>query len=329
MSKVITDIQKAYGQGSICVLGESDVLKLPRIHTGSLVLDEAMGGGLPEERITVVVGNESSGKSTLSLHLMAESQKKYPDKYVALIDSEFSFDPNYARALGVELNRLFLSQPDTGQEAWGIIEKLVGSNEVSLIVLDSIATLQSLQDFGNEIGDASIGTNARLNGQALRKITPMLKKHHVTLVLINQWRMSIGGFGHGDPRVMPGGNAIKYGASVIIDMARKATNKERGEAVSNRTIVKVKKNKTANPFTQCEFDIVYGEGIDSIGEIIDIAVEQKLMQKSGAWFKLLDAETGEIIQSEQGKPNMRQYLKDNLDVYNTLRTNTLNKLGLT
>lgn len=328
MSKVIQDIQKTYGQGSIYILADNDILRIPRISTGSIGLDIATGGGLPEQRITVIVGGESSGKSTLSIHMMTNAQQKYPNRHAALVDTEFAFDPTYAKGLGIDMSRLLVSQPDTAQDAWGIIEKLVVSGEVALIVLDSIATMVTLAEVNSDYGDATVAANARLNGQALRKITPLLKKHNVTLVLINQWRMSIGGFGHGDPRVMPGGNSIKYAASIIMDLARKATNKEAGAAVSNRTIVKVKKNKTARPFTECEFDIAYGEGIDTIAEVIDFAVEHKIIQKGGAWFTYPDTTTGEIIHKAQGKPNMRDWLRENSAEYGALRTQVLLQLGL-
>lgn len=323
--KITTELNKKFGDNTVIKLTGGVLPKIPVIPTTSIKIDRAIGvGGIPIGRITEVWGEEGCGKSSFALHVTAEAQKMgIPCLYV---DGEQAFDQGYAKSLGVDVDSLYFSQPDYLEQALGITESFL--REGAFIVFDSTNSLPSRAESEQDFGESHMGLAARIYSQALRKLNPILKEKQGTLLFISQTRSKIG-VTWGSSKVVGVGNSLKFYASLRLEFARIATNKEQGEAVSNEVKVKVKKNKVAPPFAECTITLVYGEGIDSIGEIIDVAVEQKLMQKSGAWFKLLDAETGEIIQSEQGKPNMRQYLKDNPDVYNTLRTNTLNKLGLT
>jgi len=320
IDQVLQTINKKHGEGSIFRLNDSNILNVDRISTGSLALDKAIGGGIPVGRIVTVVGQPSAGKTTILCHILAEAQKKFPNKYVAIVDVEHALDRTYTEALGVDLDRAVISQPDMSEEAWNIVEELIKSGEFSTIFLDSIAAMTPRAEVEGEIGDANIAVGARLNGQAMRKLTPMLQEKKTTLLLANQLRENINTFGYGEKTVSPGGKAIDFFASVILSVARKTTNKEKGEAVSSRTIVKVKKNKVAPPLKEAEFDIVYGVGIDKNSEMIELGTELGIVAKRGSYFYFTDFETGVIAESgHQGKPKAVSYLEDNPQYAEQLR----------
>ncbi len=306
----ISDIQKTFGEGSIMLLGESKHMDVEVIPTGSLTLDIALGaGGVPEGRVIEIFGPESSGKTTLALHIVAEAQKL--GKTAAFIDAEHALDPEYAAKIGVDTKSLLISQPDTGEQALGIAEALIRSNAVGIIIIDSVAALTPRAEIEGEMGDSHMGLQARLMSQALRKITGVASHSKTTIIFINQIRMKIGVM-FGNPETTSGGNALKFYASVRLDIRRTETLKEGEESIGNRVRVKVVKNKIAPPFRQAEFDIMFNQGIAKTGEIIDLAVQAGLANKSGAWYEY----NGEKI--AQGREAAKQYLKDNPKVMKEL-----------
>jgi len=302
----IAQIEKNHGKGAIMALGSQPPTEIPVISTGCIQLDMALGvGGIPRGRVIEIFGPESSGKTTLTLHAIAEAQKV--GGVAAFIDAEHAFDAVYARKLGVNIEQLLVSQPDTGEQALDICETLVRSGAIDIIVIDSVAALVPQAEINGEMGDSHVGLQARLMSQALRKLTGLLSKSNTCLIFINQLRMKIGVM-FGNPETTTGGNALKFYASQRIDIRRIAALKEGEEVIGNRTRVKVVKNKVAAPFTQCDFDILYGQGISREASILDLAVELELIQKSGSWFSY----NGERI--GQGRENARQFLKENVDL---------------
>jgi recombination protein RecA len=299
----VAQIEKNHGKGSIMTLGTQETMDIPIISTGCIQLDMALGiGGLPKGRVVEIFGPESSGKTTLTLHAIAECQKA--GGVAAFIDAEHAFDAIYARKLGVDIDNLLVSQPDTGEQALDIVETLVRSNAIALIVVDSVAALVPQAEINGEMGDSHMGLQARLMSQALRKFTGILNRSHCCLIFINQLRMKIGVM-FGNPETTTGGNALKFYASVRLDIRKIASLKEGEEVIGNRTKVKVVKNKVAAPFKQCEFDILYGIGISREGSLLDMATEMEIVQKSGTWFSYGKDRLG------QGREKARDFLKEN------------------
>ena len=310
LSAALSQIERQFGKGSILRMGEQERVAVPDISTGSLALDIALGvGGLPRRKIIEIYGPESSGKTTLTLHAIAESQKK--GGVCAFIDAEHAFDPSYAEKLGVDLDNLLMSQPDTGEQALEIAETLVRSSAVDLIVIDSVAALTPKAEIEGEMGDSHVGLQARLMSQALRKLTGTINKSNSTVIFINQIRMKIGVM-FGNPETTTGGNALKFYSSVRLDIRRIGAIKQGEEVVGNETRVKVVKNKVAPPFRQAEFQIMYGQGIYRMGEIIDLGVQQGLIDKSGAWYAYKGDKIG------QGKANAANYLNENPEIANEI-----------
>ncbi|MDZ7744640.1 MAG: recombinase RecA [Candidatus Saccharibacteria bacterium] len=295
-------IEKQYGKGSIMKLGEAHKAEVDCIPTGSISLDIALGGGIPKGRIIEVYGPESSGKTTLTLHAIAEIQKQ--GGTAAFIDAEHALDPAYARRIGVDTENLLLSQPDNGEQALEITETLVRSNAVDLIVVDSVAALVPRAEIEGDMGDSHMGLQARLMSQALRKLTGVISRSHTTVIFINQIRMKIGVM-FGNPETTTGGNALKFYSSVRMDIRRTSQIKQGEEIIGNRTRVKVVKNKVAPPFRQAEFDIMYNKGISASGDILDLATNKGIVEKSGAWFSY----NGEKI--SQGREAAKTYLEEN------------------
>ncbi len=304
LETALSQIEKAFGKGSIMKLGDTqNAESMESISTGSLGLDIALGiGGIPKGRVVEIYGPESSGKTTLTLHVIAECQKK--GGTCAFIDAEHALDPVYAKKLGVNIDNLLISQPDTGEQALEITDTLVRSGAIDLIVIDSVAALVPKAEIDGEMGDSHMGLQARLMSQALRKLTGSISRTNCTIIFINQIRMKIGVM-FGNPETTTGGNALKFYASVRLDIRRTGSIKDKEEVVGNTTKVKVVKNKVAPPFRQVEFDIMYGEGISKVGELIDLGVKANLVEKSGSWFSYGSERIG------QGKENAKQYLKDN------------------
>jgi len=300
----VSQIERQYGKGSIMRLGEDSMPGvMPVISTGSLALDLALGvGGLPKGRVVEIFGPESSGKTTLALHVVAEAQKQ--GGVSAFIDAEHALDVHYAKRLGVKTDDLLISQPDTGEQALEITDILVRSGAVDVIVIDSVAALVPKAEIEGEMGDAHMGLQARLMSQALRKLTATISKSNTIVVFVNQIRMKIGVM-FGNPETTTGGNALKFYSSVRLDVRRIASIKQGQDVVGNRTKVRVVKNKVAPPFKEVEFDLIYGEGISREGDIIDLAVEQNLVEKSGTWYAYHDQRIG------QGRENAKQFLKEN------------------
>ena len=303
LETAIAQIEKDYGKGSIMRLGENQNVVVDSIPTGSLSLDLALGiGGVPKGRIIEVYGPESSGKTTLALHIVAESQKRGGE--VAYVDAEHAMDPSYARALGVDIDSMLISQPDTGEDALQIVEMLVRSGAVDVVVVDSVAALVPRAEIEGDMGDSHVGLLARLMSQALRKLAGSISKTNCIVIFINQLREKVGVV-YGNPEVTTGGRALKFYASVRMEVRRVEGIKVGGEVIGNRTRVKVVKNKVAPPFKEGEFDIMYGEGISKVGELIDLGVKLDLVQKSGSWFSIGEKRIG------QGRDAAKQYLKDN------------------
>ncbi len=295
-------IEKQFGKGSIMKLGEAHRVNVETIPTGSLSLDIALGGGIPKGRVIEIYGPESSGKTTLSLHAIAEIQKQ--GGTAAFIDAEHALDPAYAKRLGVDVENLLISQPDNGEQALEITETLVRSNAVDLVVVDSVAALVPRAEIEGDMGDAHMGLQARLMSQALRKLTGVISRSKTTVIFINQIRMKIGVM-FGNPETTTGGNALKFYASVRMDIRRISQIKQGEEIVGNRAKVKVVKNKVAPPFRQAEFDIMYNQGISKSGDVLDLAVEHGIVEKSGAWFAYKDEKIA------QGREAAKKYLEDN------------------
>jgi recombination protein RecA len=300
----VSQIERQYGKGAIMRLGEDSMPgAMPVISTGSLALNLALGvGGLPKGRVVEIFGPESSGKTTLALHVVAEAQKQ--GGVSAFIDAEHALDIHYAKRLGVKTDDLLISQPDTGEQALEITDILVRSGAVDVIVIDSVAALVPKAEIEGEMGDAHMGLQARLMSQALRKLTATISKSHTIVVFVNQIRMKIGVM-FGNPETTSGGNALKFYSSVRLDVRRIASIKQGQDVVGNRTKVRVVKNKVAPPFKEVEFDLIYGEGISREGDIIDLAVEKNLVEKSGTWYAYHDQRIG------QGRENAKQFLKEN------------------
>ena len=314
LKTVISSIEKSYGKGSIMMLGkkDEDMGNVDVYSTGSLGLDIALGiGGLPKGRVVEVYGPESSGKTTLTLHVIAEAQKM--GGTCAFIDAEHALDPGYAKKLGVNIDELLISQPDTGEQALEISDTLVKSEGIDLLVIDSVAALVPRAELEGEMGDSLPGLQARLMSQALRKLTSSISKTNTMVVFINQLRMKIGVM-FGSPETTTGGNALKFYSSVRLDIRRIGAIKDKDNIIGNQTRVKVVKNKMAPPFKQVEFDIMYGEGISKIGEIIDLGVQADIIDKSGAWYSYKDEKIG------QGRENTKQFLKDNPSLLEEIET---------
>ena len=309
LETAIAQIEKNYGKGAIMRLGDDIPVNVEAISTGSLSLDLALGiGGVPRGRIVEIYGPESCGKTTLALHVVASAQKGGGE--AAYIDVEHALEPAYARALGVDIDNLLISQPDTGEQALEITEQLVRSGALDVVVIDSVAALLPRSELEGEMGESSVGVVARLMSQALRKLAGVVSKTGCIVIFINQLREKIGVM-YGNPETTPGGRALKYFASVRIDMRRIETLKSGGEIIGNRTRAKVIKNKVAPPFREAEFDIIYGEGISKVGEILDLAVKLELIDKAGALFTVGD-------QRIQGRDGVKTYLKENPDVCDAL-----------
>jgi recombination protein RecA len=307
LESALAQIERQFGKGSIMKMGgEHQMPEIEATSTGSLGLDIALGiGGLPKGRIVEIYGPESSGKTTLTLHAIAEEQKK--GGVCAFVDAEHALDPSYARKLGVNLDELLISQPDTGEQALEIVDTLVRSGAVSLVVVDSVAALTPKSEIEGDMGDHTVGAQARLMSQAMRKLTASIGRSNCMVIFINQIRMKIGVM-FGSPETTSGGNALKFYASVRLDIRRIGAIKDRDEVVGNQTRVKVVKNKVAPPFKQVEFDIMYGEGISKVGELVDLGVKAGVVDKSGAWYSYGDERIG------QGRENAKQFLRDNPDI---------------
>jgi recombination protein RecA len=313
-------IDKQFGKGSVMRLGERPYVPIEVIPTGSIALDIALGiGGLPRGRVVEIYGPESSGKTTVALHAVANAQAA--GGVAAFIDAEHALDPEYARALGVDTDALLVSQPDTGEQALEIMDMLIRSGALDIIVVDSVAALVPRAEIEGEMGDNHVGLQARLMSQALRKITGALNNSGTTAIFINQLREKIGVM-FGSPETTTGGKALKFYSSVRLDVRRIETLKDGGDAVGNRTRVKVVKNKVAPPFKQAEFDIVYGQGISREGSLIDVGVDQSIVRKSGAWY------TYDGDQLGQGKENVRSFLRDNPEIADEIEKKIKEKLGV-
>ena len=313
LETAMQQIEKTYGKGSIMRYGDNVQPNVEAIPTGSLALDLALGiGGVPRGRIIEIYGPESSGKTTLALHVLAQAQKMGGE--VACVDAEHALDPTYARALGVKIEDMLISQPDTGEQALEITEALVRSGAIDVVVMDSVAALVPRAEIEGEMGDSFVGLHARLMSQALRKLTGIIAKTNTVVIFINQLREKVGVM-YGNPEVTTGGRALKFYASVRIDVRRIETLKSGGEMIGNRTRAKVVKNKVAPPFREAEFDIMYGEGISKLGEMLDLGVKLDLVQKSGSWFNMGEVRLG------QGRDAAKQYLRDHPDEADALEAN--------
>ena len=318
LSIALSQIKKQHGEGAVMRLGDSTQVPIEAISTGSLGLDIALGiGGLPRGRIVEIYGPESSGKTTLTLQTIAECQKK--GGIAAFVDAEHALDPVYAGKLGVNLDDLLVSQPDTGEQALEIVDMLVRSNAVDIVIIDSVAALTPRAEIEGEMGDSHMGLQARLMSQALRKLAGNIKRSNTLVIFINQIRMKIGVM-FGNPETTTGGNALKFYASVRLDIRRTGAIKKGDEIIGNETRIKVVKNKIAPPFRQVEFEILYGQGICRLGEIVDLGVSNGLIDKAGAWYSFQDKRIG------QGKENVKQFLQENPKIYQSLETQIRERL---
>ncbi len=320
VESAINQIQRQFGKGSIMRLGTHELEKIPVISTGALSLDIALGvGGLPKGRITEIFGPESSGKTTLALHAVAQAQKN--GGTAAFIDAEHALDTSYAERLGVDVDNLLVSQPDFGEQALEIAEILIRSGGVDIIVIDSVAALVPRAEIDGNVGDAHVGLQARLMSQAMRKFTGVLNRSHTVLIFINQIRMKIGVM-FGNPETTTGGNALKFYSSLRLDIRKVGQIKDGQEAIGNRTKVKVVKNKVAPPFKTAEFDIIYGEGISKIGDMLDLAVELEIVDKSGAWYSYNNEKIG------QGRENAKKFLSDHEEMCIDIEEKVRSAFGL-
>ena len=310
LQTALAQLDKSFGKGTVMRLGDRPEMNVEAVPTGSLALDAALGiGGVPKGRIIEIYGPESSGKTTLALHILAECQKMGGE--VAFVDAEHALDPVYAAALGVDIDNLLVSQPDTGEQALEITDALVRSGAVDAVVVDSVAALTPRAEIEGEMGDTFVGLQARLMSQALRKLAGTISKTNCVVIFINQLRMKIGVM-YGNPETTTGGNALKFYASVRLDVRRTESIKEGGNVIGNKTRVKVVKNKVAPPFREAIFDIMYGQGISKWGELVDLAVEMDIVQKSGSWFSMGDERIG------QGKESVKTFLMANPDIAETV-----------
>jgi recombination protein RecA len=320
VESAIGQIERQFGKGAIMKLGDRPVVDVPVISTGSLALDRALGvGGLPRGRVIEIFGPESSGKTTLALHAVAEAQRK--GGIAAFIDAEHALDTGYARKLGVNCDELLVSQPDTGEQALEIADMLIRSGAIDIIVIDSVAALVPRAEIEGEMGDSHMGLQARLMSQALRKLTGTIGKTMTTLIFINQIRMKIGVV-FGNPETTTGGNALKFYASIRLDIRRSNSIKEGQEVLGNRTKVRVVKNKMAPPFREAEFDIMYGEGISRTGDLLDMGVTEGIVDKSGAWYSYEGERIG------QGRENAKKFLNDNSELFDTISLKVKTKMGI-
>ncbi len=320
LETALLQIEKQFGKGSIMKLGSGGIADISVIPTGALSLDIALGvGGLPKGRIIEVFGPESSGKTTVALHIIAEAQKA--GGYAAFIDAEHALDPSYARNLGVNIDELLVSQPDTGEQALEIAEALVRSGAMDIVVIDSVAALVPRAEIEGEMGDTHVGLQARLMSQAMRKLSGIISKSQTVVVFINQIREKVGVM-FGNPEVTPGGRALKFYSSVRLDIRKLEPLKQGNEIIGNRTRAKVVKNKVAPPFRQAEFDIIYGKGISREGCILDLAIECEVVKKSGAWYSYGEERLG------QGKENVREFLKNNPELFQTIEKQIFNHYHL-
>ena len=318
LQTAISQIEKNFGKGTVMRLGDRPDMNVDAIPTGSLALDAALGiGGVPKGRIVEIYGPESSGKTTLALHILAEAQKMGGE--VAFVDAEHALDPVYAAALGVDTDNMLVSQPDTGEQALEITDALVRSGAVDAVVVDSVAALVPKQEIEGEMGDTFVGLQARLMSQALRKLAGTIAKTNCVVIFINQLRMKIGVM-YGNPETTTGGNALKFYSSVRLDVRRVESIKEGGNVIGNKTRVKVVKNKVAPPFREAIFDIMYGEGISKWGELVDLAVQMEIVQKSGSWFSMGDERIG------QGKDSVKTFLQSNPDIAEQVEAQVREKL---
>ena len=320
LEAALGQIERAFGKGSVMKLGSNKAIEVEAISTGSIGLDIALGiGGLPKGRVIEIYGPDSSGKTTLALHVVAECQKR--GGICAFVDAEHALDPVYARKLGVDVDELLISQPDTGEQALEIADTLVRSGAIEVLVIDSVAALTPRAELEGDMGDSLPGLQARLMSQALRKLTGSISKTHCMVIFINQIRMKIGVM-FGNPETTTGGNALKFYSSVRLDIRRIGAIKDRDEVVGNQTRVKVVKNKVAPPFRQVEFDIMYGEGVSKVGELLDLGVTAGVVEKSGSWF----SHNGERI--GQGRENAKNFLRENPDVANAIEAAIRSNAGL-
>ncbi|ECP8872581.1 recombinase RecA [Campylobacter jejuni] len=321
LDAALKSLDKTFGKGTILRLGDKEVEQIDSIGTGSVGLDLALGiGGVPKGRIIEIYGPESSGKTTLALHIIAECQKA--GGVCAFIDAEHALDVKYAKNLGVNTDDLYVSQPDFGEQALEIVETIARSGAVDLIVVDSVAALTPKAEIEGDMGDQHVGLQARLMSQALRKLTGIVHKMNTTVIFINQIRMKIGAMGYGTPETTTGGNALKFYASVRLDVRKVATLKQNEEPIGNRVKVKVVKNKVAPPFRQAEFDVMFGEGLSREGELIDYGVKLDIVDKSGAWFSYKDKKLG------QGRENSKAFLKENPEIADEITKAIQNSMGI-
>ncbi|MBS4407191.1 recombinase RecA [Campylobacter vulpis] len=321
LDAALKSLDKAFGKGTILRLGDKEIEQIDSIGTGSVGLDLALGiGGVPKGRIIEIYGPESSGKTTLTLHIIAECQKA--GGVCAFIDAEHALDVKYAKNLGVDTDNLYISQPDFGEQALEIVETIARSGAIDLIVVDSVAALTPKAEIDGDMGDQHVGLQARLMSQALRKLTGIVHKMNTTVIFINQIRMKIGAMGYGTPETTTGGNALKFYASVRLDVRKVATLKQNEEPIGNRVKVKVVKNKVAPPFRVAEFDVMYGEGLSREGELIDYGVKLDIVDKSGAWFSYKDKKLG------QGRENSKAFLKENPELADEITKAIQNSMGI-